>query len=265
MILQHQDVNVGPAAYKDLKPDELLVTSIFETIQGEGPYAGQPAIFLRLAGCNRGRKADMGCAFCDTHFVFSLGKRMTFVEIVQEFSKYDVPRLIVITGGEPMLQNNLTEFVKELLEHDRGIEKLRTIQIESNGDRLAEGFAEIDGDVTLVVSPKVIREYKSLRSEVYERADALKFLICADPKSPYYDVPPYAEQFRNGAWSQGLVYVSPMTEYSAAHNPRDPVSGWNTDMIDVQRTQANYKRAVELCLRYGFHMNMQQHLFYGVE
>ena len=53
---------VGQKYFKDAAEDQLFVTSIFYTLQGEGPYRGEPAVFVRLAKCN------LACSFCDTYF-----------------------------------------------------------------------------------------------------------------------------------------------------------------------------------------------------
>jgi organic radical activating enzyme len=70
------------------------VNEIFHSIQGEGFYAGVPAVFIRFAGCN------LKCAWCDTH-------HETFTEETAESIVKEIPRdtrLVVLTGGEPMMQ-----------------------------------------------------------------------------------------------------------------------------------------------------------------
>jgi organic radical activating enzyme len=53
---------VGKKYFADAPADSLFVTSMFFTLQGEGPYSGMPALFIRLAKCN------LDCSFCDTFF-----------------------------------------------------------------------------------------------------------------------------------------------------------------------------------------------------
>jgi organic radical activating enzyme len=99
-------------------PNVLDVHSIFHTIQGEGPFTGHPAVFVRLAGCN------LQCANCDTNY--TTGRRMmTIDEIVQPIFESE-SRLVVISGGEPFRQNfsGLVEVLQK-----QGY----TVQIESNG------------------------------------------------------------------------------------------------------------------------------------
>ena len=88
---------------------QLFVTSIFYTFQGEGPFTGQPALFIRLAKCN------LACSFCDAYF--DDGDWMTFAEIkaaaleaiAKTVKETDIAAFarrrvgLVVTGGEPML------------------------------------------------------------------------------------------------------------------------------------------------------------------
>src|ERR1700744_6310052 len=100
----------GKSAFKDAQ-DKLLVTSIFLTIQGEGPYQGRPAVFVRLAYCN------LDCSFCDTFFdqgdwfgVMELSHKVTAMIDASFVDR----RLcgVVLTGGEPTLQGNISPFLE---------------------------------------------------------------------------------------------------------------------------------------------------------
>src|SRR5512142_1436003 len=92
------------------------VKEIFYTLQGEGANAGRAAVFCRFAGCNlwSGReqdRADAQCGFCDTDFVGTDGKGGGRFETAEELAQAcavaagdSAPDLVVLTGGEPMLQ-----------------------------------------------------------------------------------------------------------------------------------------------------------------
>ena len=68
----------------------LKINEIFYSLQGEGYFAGVPAVFVRFSGCN------LSCSFCDTnHGSHTI---MTEEQVVEEISKYPT-RHIVITGG----------------------------------------------------------------------------------------------------------------------------------------------------------------------
>jgi 7-carboxy-7-deazaguanine synthase len=113
------------------------VKEIFLTLQGEGMQAGRRAVFLRLAGCNlwSGREQDRAeaqCRFCDTDFVGMDGEHGGRYEAAALAEKVaglwgqgDRP-LVVITGGEPMLQLD-GALIAAL--HGNGFE----IAVETNG------------------------------------------------------------------------------------------------------------------------------------
>ena len=119
---------------------KLEVHSIFHTIQGEGPYSGERATFIRLAGCN------LKCPMCDTDYT-SKRESMFVQDIVDQCgngtSAY--AELVVITGGEPFRQN--LSFLCDML-----INNLHRIQIESNGT--LPPSPNLDKRVEVVCSPK---------------------------------------------------------------------------------------------------------------
>jgi 7-carboxy-7-deazaguanine synthase (Cx14CxxC type) len=131
------------------------VKEAFLTLQGEGVQAGSRAVFLRFAGCNlwSGREQDRAtaqCNFCDTDFVgtdgpgggkFASAERLAdHVEAV--WGEGEERRLVVVTGGEPMLQLD-TELIDAL--HARGFR----VAVESNGT-----LAATPGIDWLCISPK---------------------------------------------------------------------------------------------------------------
>lgn len=98
----------------------LEVHSVFNTIQGEGPFTGRQAVFVRLAGCN------LQCPLCDTDYTTDRWTSMPapLVQLVQQMQQ--APSLVVITGGEPFRQN-IQPFVALLIADGY------TVQIETNG------------------------------------------------------------------------------------------------------------------------------------
>lgn len=114
----------------------LLVNEIFESVQGEGPYAGVWATFVRLSGCN------LGCEFCDTDYSVSIAQ--TIDEIAQQVYKLD-NKLVVITGGEPTLQKGLNDLTAHLTHWGY------TCQIETNGTSEWTPTNMVD----VVISPKL--------------------------------------------------------------------------------------------------------------
>jgi 7-carboxy-7-deazaguanine synthase len=131
------------------------VKELFLTLQGEGMQSGSRAVFLRFAGCNlwSGREQDREtaqCNFCDTDFVgtdglgggkFADAERLAD-QVAAAWGESEEGRLVVITGGEPMLQ--LDSALIDAL-HARGFR----VAVESNGTLPAP-----DGIDWLCVSPK---------------------------------------------------------------------------------------------------------------
>ena len=131
--------------------DVLAVSEIFgPTIQGEGVSAGQVATFVRLAGCN------LACSWCDTPYTWDwTGKNGTKYDTAQEVTHLSVDEvvsvvgrvpLVVITGGEPMLQGGA---VRSLVG---GLPPLTRVEIETNGTRPLLGELR---SVSYNVSPKL--------------------------------------------------------------------------------------------------------------
>lgn len=116
----------------------LDVISIWKTIQGEGPFVGYPAVFVRLAGCN------LQCKGCDTNY--TEGRTwMTVDQVVAEvFGKKGEAGLVVFTGGEPLRQVAILDVMKELYSSFE-------VQIETNGTMCP---FRIPDWVTTVCSPK---------------------------------------------------------------------------------------------------------------
>lgn len=139
------------------------VKEIYYTLQGEGIQAGMPAVFVRFAGCNfwNGRLADRSsaiCDFCDTDFVGTDGPgggsfataNALLESILAHFPKLEQNRMVVFTGGEPLLQ------LDESLISALNLANIR-IAIETNGSIQAP--AGIDW---IAVSPKSLTEFNQL-------------------------------------------------------------------------------------------------------
>ncbi|WP_428156725.1 7-carboxy-7-deazaguanine synthase [Brevundimonas sp.] len=152
---------------------------VFLTVQGEGGQAGRPAVFLRFAGCNlwSGREQDRAtavCSFCDTDFVGTDGGgggKFRTPDLMADHvasmwrGRAGDPKLVVCTGGEPLLQ--LDAPLVEAL-HARGFE----IAIESNGT-----LASPDGIDWVCVSPKADADVIQVTGQelklVYPQAKAM--------------------------------------------------------------------------------------------
>ena len=100
----------------------LTVNEIFYSIQGESTRAGRPCVFVRLTAC------DLRCTWCDTPYAFNEGQKRSVDDVVDAVEAYDCP-LVEITGGEPLLQDDVYPLMSRLIE--RG----RTVLLETGGHR----------------------------------------------------------------------------------------------------------------------------------
>ena len=115
----------------------LQLAEIFYSIQGEGTWAGTPAVFVRLAGCN------LACSFCDTDYALKFFASVEDVVRMVGEAGGTCP-MVILTGGEPLAQAQTGALIDAL----RG--DGRRVHIESNGTL----YAELPSDVWLCVSPK---------------------------------------------------------------------------------------------------------------
>lgn len=117
----------------------LNISEIFCSIQGESTYTGLPCIFIRLAGCN------LRCDYCDSTYSYKSKITLSFDEIISKIKEFEPVRLIEITGGEPLLQNEVHELI-DILEENNFV-----ILLETNGTLLLD---KIPKYVTKIVDVK---------------------------------------------------------------------------------------------------------------
>ena len=139
---------------------KIKVSEIFTSFQGEGPYVGTPATFLRLYGCN------LNCPWCDTDIsTYELLSVDDVAEILLTQMEFNNIKTLIITGGEPTLQmEEIKRLIKELPEDIK-------IQMETNGS-LFEYIPEIE----YVISPKQEKEKVFENYYLYENT-FFKFVI----------------------------------------------------------------------------------------
>lgn len=262
MIPINVDRNVSPSAFHNVAATEqLMVTSIFYTVQGEGPLAGRPAVFLRLAGCNIGTKQD--CPFCDTRFHLGEARRMHIADVMAEIKLAALGRtdLVVVTGGEPLLQAPM------MLQLIGGDGFTWEWQFETNGYYLkpdvVNDFRTIHDRVSFVVSPKIPHgrlQYPSMPLAHWPNEDVcLKYVVSADMASGYFAIGP--------SNAGRTVYVSAMTVYKRACVPGEVANIWDDTLIDREATARNYRHAAKLVANGGgdLRLSYQTHLFGALE
>lgn len=217
------------------------VHSIFPTLQGEGPFTGHRAIFVRLSGCN------LQCPGCDTEYTG--GTEYTVEGLKHEIENTmwreawvgDDKRLIVITGGEPFRQSSAIEVMNLLTNCGY------TVQVETNGTFPVDGLHE---DVVVICSPKSGSVHKS----VAKRANAFKYVLSETSYNPDDLLPVRVlrhsvakEVYRPEYNYEGPIYIQ----------PADPVDD------DAQYVK-NVKLCIEAAMKFGYILQLQVHKIVGV-
>lgn len=233
----------NPVAKSEIEGDgyslHVVNGSPFYTIQGEGPFAGHPAVFLRLHGC------PLRCFFCDTNFSNPADLRRATTDIVNDIqairNQHPHCNLLVITGGEPVRQN-LEPLVTMLLPLSWDI------QVETAGIL----WQPILEEVYVVVSPKT----PAIDRRIAQTAHAFKYVVQAGHS--YEDGLPLTNtQIQDGRqiklarpWDFGAdsvtIYLSPMDEG------------------DEEKNRLNRQEVGRLAMAYGYKAGLQLHKFFDL-
>ncbi|MEK6661845.1 MAG: radical SAM protein [candidate division NC10 bacterium] len=144
----------------------LQVNEIFYSVQGESTYAGRPSVFVRLTGCN------LRCRWCDTAYAFYDGETLTVEQVLERVRAYKCP-LVEITGGEPLLQDEVHFLIDRLLVE--GYEVL----VETGGNL---DVGRLDPRVVKIVDLKApgskMDRHNNLDNLQYlDRKDQIKFVV----------------------------------------------------------------------------------------
>jgi 7-carboxy-7-deazaguanine synthase len=144
----------------------LTINEIFYSIQGESTRAGQPCVFVRLTAC------DLRCSWCDTPYAFHEGSKRTLDEVVADVERFGC-RLVEITGGEPLLQDDVYPLMRRLVDSGR------TVLLETGGHRPIGGVPD---EVIKIVDVKCPASGESDKNDwsnldALSRQDEVKFVI----------------------------------------------------------------------------------------
>lgn len=219
------------------EPEDLDIVNVWSTIQGEGPFAGCPAVFVRLAGCN------FACRYCDTDYTTGRSKT-DIVDLVNKIVAYDIP-LVVLTGGEPFRQP-IREFVWQLKQN--GL----TVQIETNGS-LFQNLVWNE-DLFVVCSPKSATIHPQLASHI----NCFKYVMDAENIDD--------DGLPSNILGAGCRPARPPKEWVSIH--RDSIA-FNIylqplDVQDETKNAANLAAVLESCRKHNYRVCLQQHKILGL-
>lgn len=226
---------------QDLSSDKLAVQSVFKTIQGEGPLAGVPAIFIRLAGCN------LRCTFCDTDFESGIANLMDVEEIIEstiEQASDTEIRLIVITGGEPLRQNIVPLIENLLIDFEH-------VQLETAGTLWINDLTSLVqlGQVSIVCSPKT----SSVNGQVILNCDNWKYIIKHCESDDRDGLPITSTQGTN----KKLKLFVPLMK-------KDTIWVQPCDEYDEEKNKLNIEETIRVAMKYGYHFSFQIHKAVGL-
>lgn len=117
---------------------QLNIIEIFSSIQGETSLTGLPTTFIRLAACN------LRCSWCDTSYSFGRGTPYTVDSILEKVKEFDCP-YVCVTGGEPLLQQNVYPLMNQLC--DEGYQ----LSLETGGSLCTQ---DVDSRVRIILDIK---------------------------------------------------------------------------------------------------------------
>lgn len=148
--------------------EQLRITEIFYSIQGESSTVGLPTVFIRLTGC------PLRCQYCDTAYAFSGGNVTEISSILTQVKAYSA-QYVCVTGGEPLAQPGCLSLLSQLC--DAGYQ----VSLETSG---ARDIAGVDKRVMIVMDLKTPDSKecdKNLFSNLahLKPSDQIKFVICS--------------------------------------------------------------------------------------
>ena len=145
---------------------KIKISEMFSSIQGESSFQGIPFFFIRLSGCN------LKCLYCDTKDIVNIENIYSVPELINA-AKNSGLKHVEITGGEPLLQENVYELIDELVKHEY------TVLIETNG---TVNISKVNKKVILIMDIKTpssgMSEYFAEENIKYlKKNDEVKFVI----------------------------------------------------------------------------------------
>lgn len=148
--------------------EQLRITEIFHSLQGESVTVGLPTVFIRLTGC------PLRCQYCDTAYAFNGGELIEHSAILEKVAAFECA-YVCVTGGEPLAQPGCIKLMQELC--DAGYK----VSLETSG---ARDLSQVDKRVMIVMDLKTPDsgevEKNLLTNLAYlKESDQIKFVLCS--------------------------------------------------------------------------------------
>jgi organic radical activating enzyme len=210
--------------------DYLDVQEIFYTLQGEGPFQGQPSVFVRLGGCN------LKCFWCDTEF--DSYTNMHILHIAAEVARVSKPstKLVVLTGGEPLRQSIIPLLEELCLKWHVQIETAGTLWVDGL-EKFTEKF-----NCTIVCSPKTPK----IHPMILQYCKNYKYVV-AENEVDDQGFPSMSTQVKSVA----MRIARPAHLARVYLSPRDDK--------DLTKNYNNKKFVAQTCLKFGYTFTHQLH------
>jgi 7-carboxy-7-deazaguanine synthase len=147
----------------------LKINEIFYSIQGESTYAGCPTVFIRTTGCN------LRCSYCDTQYSYYEGEWLSLDEILTKVGSYKA-KYVCITGGEPLIQNNIYNLMKALCDLNY------QVSLETSGSKAC---FMVDPRVRVILDIKTpssgaANSFLMENLDIISSNSEIKFVICSE-------------------------------------------------------------------------------------
>lgn len=149
-----------------MEKNQLKISEIFHSIQGESTLVGLPTVFIRLTGC------PLRCTWCDTEYAFAGGQWMEIDAIIEQVKEYGTP-YVCVTGGEPLAQKRCLVLLDKLIENGF------TVSLETSG---AISLVNVNDKVITIMdlkAPGSGEEQKNIYENInyLDAKDQIKFVI----------------------------------------------------------------------------------------
>lgn len=147
--------------------EQLRITEVFVSLQGEGRFTGLPTAFVRLTGC------PLRCQYCDSEYAFYGGEKRSFADIFKQLHDMNITH-ICVTGGEPLAQPGCINLLKQLCDANY------QVSLETSG---ALSIAKVDPRVSVVLDLKTPASGEMSKND-YSNIELLmshhqvKFVLC---------------------------------------------------------------------------------------